>query len=210
MILKPPQQKRSRETLDRILDATERLLQDKEFESISIAEIVLAAEASTGAFYARFPTKEALLPALYERLTEQVRANRQIASDPDIWGERTLEHRVHMIGERIVREMRAARHVMRPLALYARRSPEAISPEDRKVRGDIHRLAAAALLECRDEIGHPDPALAADFVIYAMSAVARDKILFGDAPHASSVSIDDDTLARELIQMSLAYLRNPK
>src|SRR5947209_5706863 len=95
--IREPKQARSRQTFDRLLDATEALLREKEFAAITIAEIVQRAGASTGAFYARFPAKEALLPALYDRLTQKVRENRQIARDPRTWGERSLAARVTMI-----------------------------------------------------------------------------------------------------------------
>ena len=65
MPIHAPLQDRSRRTFEAILDATETLLARRPFEEISIAEIVLKAGSSTGSFYARFPAKDALLPALY-------------------------------------------------------------------------------------------------------------------------------------------------
>jgi AcrR family transcriptional regulator len=53
--------------MERILAATESLIAEMPFESISVAAIVRRARTSVGAFYARFPKKEALLPALYSR-----------------------------------------------------------------------------------------------------------------------------------------------
>ena len=62
-----PVQDRSRRTLAALLDATESLLEERRFEQISVAEIILKAGVSTGSFYARFSGKDALLPALYAR-----------------------------------------------------------------------------------------------------------------------------------------------
>jgi hypothetical protein len=95
---------------------------------------------------------------------------------------------------------------MRPLALYARQNPHALSPEDRSIRSEKHRAVCAFLLECRDEITHPDPERAVDLIAYFVAAIGRDKILFGDAPHASSVQIEDAALEEELIRMTFAYL----
>jgi AcrR family transcriptional regulator len=204
--LRAPTQQRSRNSLDRMLSATEELLKEKEFDEITITEIVARSGTSTGAFYARFGSKEALLPALYDRLTEQVRANTEMARDDSLWGERSLVHRIRFVAARIVGDMRAGRHILRPLGLYTRRNPKQVSAADRQARGGLHRVACNGLLECREEIRHPDPEAAVDFILYAMLAIGRDKILFGDAPHASTVQIDDTRLEREMAAMALAYL----
>lgn len=68
-----PRQARSQRTLDALLDAAETLLAERPFHDIAITEIIGRAGSSAGAFYARFPDKEALLHALHERLA--VRGN---------------------------------------------------------------------------------------------------------------------------------------
>jgi AcrR family transcriptional regulator len=205
--LRPARQARSRQTLDRILAATRELLQEKEWEEITVMEIVQRANSSCGAFYARFPAKEALLPALYDAYSDELRTEATVWSDPAAWGERSLAVRVARMVRFVIRDFRATRPILRPLALYARQSPRAISPEARQIRSEKHRAARDFLLECRDEITHPDPERAADLVAYFIAAIGRDKILFGDAPHASSVEIEDEALEEELIRMALAYLR---
>jgi AcrR family transcriptional regulator len=60
----PPQQNRSRRTLDRLLEASESLLKRKRFEEISVAELAREPRSSVGSFYARFPGKDALLDFL--------------------------------------------------------------------------------------------------------------------------------------------------
>ena len=59
--IRPPQQARSQETLGRILDAAEALVAEKGFDDTPISEIVQRAGSSVGAFYTRFPAKDALL-----------------------------------------------------------------------------------------------------------------------------------------------------
>lgn len=51
-----------------ILDAVTRLLEDKSFTEISVEEIAAAAGISRSSFYFYFPSKDALLHALDERL----------------------------------------------------------------------------------------------------------------------------------------------
>jgi AcrR family transcriptional regulator len=205
-VLRPAKQARSRQTLDRILVATRELLHEKDWEEITVMEIVQRAKSSCGAFYARFPSKEALLPALYDAYSDEIRTEATVWSDPAAWGERSLAVRVSRMVRFVIRDFRATRPILRPLALYARQSPHAIFPEARHIRSEKHRAACAFLLECRDEITHPDPERAADLAAYFIAAIGRDKILFGDAPHASSVQIEDRALEEELIRMTLAYL----
>ena len=51
----------------RILDATEELLTEQLFESLTISAIARRAGVAVGTIYTRFENKEALLPALFER-----------------------------------------------------------------------------------------------------------------------------------------------
>ena len=67
-----PLQERSRETADRFAAAAEDLLRDRSFEEISIQDIVRRAGRPTGSFYARFASKEALLPFIYLRYHEDL------------------------------------------------------------------------------------------------------------------------------------------
>ena len=66
----PPRQARARATVERIFEATVRLLADRPFEAISVADIVSEAHTSVGAFYKRFSSKDALLPVLRESLQQ--------------------------------------------------------------------------------------------------------------------------------------------
>jgi AcrR family transcriptional regulator len=70
--VRPPQQDRSRDTYVRILDATECLLEDREFDAVRIEQVLSEARVSAGSFYSRFEGKEALLQALLSRYTEGV------------------------------------------------------------------------------------------------------------------------------------------
>jgi AcrR family transcriptional regulator len=57
-------QKRSQKTYDALIETTFKLLQLREFDEISIAELAQKAGYSVGAFYARFRSKDELFDAL--------------------------------------------------------------------------------------------------------------------------------------------------
>jgi len=208
LAVNPPKQGRSQRTLDRILAATRELLFEKDFSEISVAEIVRRSESSLGAFYARFASKEALLPALYEAYSKGLENEETVWSEPATWGEADLRQRVEKFVRFVVQDYRATRPFMRPLALYARQHPNDISAESRRLSAEKHKASCAFLLDCRAQIGHPDPEAAAEFIAYIVPAIGRDRVLFGDAPHASSVQIEDERLAEELIRMCFVYLQH--
>lgn len=71
-------QRRSQKTYDALIATTFKLLQQREFEAISIAELAQKAGYSVGAFYARFRSKDELFDALLaqhieDRLTARTR-----------------------------------------------------------------------------------------------------------------------------------------
>jgi AcrR family transcriptional regulator len=67
----PAKQARSRRTRDQLLAAGYRLVEARDFEAVSIADIARAAGCSVGAFYFRFADKDAFFSAMIaHRLTE--------------------------------------------------------------------------------------------------------------------------------------------
>jgi AcrR family transcriptional regulator len=72
-------QKRSQKTYDALIETTFKLLQQREFDEISIAELAQKAGYSVGAFYARFRSKDELFDALLARhLVDRVTARTRI------------------------------------------------------------------------------------------------------------------------------------
>ena len=82
---KPPQQSRSQETLDRILDAAEQVLTEKAFGEATLAEIMERAGVTVGAFYRRYPDKNALLRHLDERFFGEMLVVSGDLLDPARW-----------------------------------------------------------------------------------------------------------------------------
>src|SRR5262245_60616044 len=69
-------QKRGQVTYDALIDTAFALLERKEFDEISIAELAQTAGYSVGAFYARFRSKDELFGALLARHLEDRRRTR--------------------------------------------------------------------------------------------------------------------------------------
>ena len=69
---RPPRQLRSRESLERILDAAESLIRERGFDSMTIAEVVQRSGSSVGSLYGRFDNKLGLLRAVQLRYHARV------------------------------------------------------------------------------------------------------------------------------------------
>ncbi len=207
--VRPPRQERSRRTLLRILDAMEVLLEEKLFEDITIADVVRAAATSVGAFYTRFPQKESLLPALYERYDKTLTEQMEEVLAPELWVGLSLVERAERLVGRTVRSYRQRRGLMRAVTAFARQRPKEISPAIRSARTRLHRGVVEVLLEKRGEIEHPDPERAVEMGLFFVISACREKILFGNAPHAESVVSGDEALVQEMTRALVLYLGVP-
>src|SRR5687767_12609116 len=71
---KPPQQRRSRKTLTRIVEAGLAILRERGPDGLTVQEVVARARTSVGSFYQRFAGKEELLRHLEETLAAEAAA----------------------------------------------------------------------------------------------------------------------------------------
>ena len=70
--VRPPKQRRSRESYERVLDAAHTLLEENGFDGFTIQEVAARSGVSVGAIYERFGNKESLLRSVHARLMESM------------------------------------------------------------------------------------------------------------------------------------------
>ena len=207
--MQPAKQDRSRDTHDRILRATEKLLRKEQFEAISVRRIIEEARTSIGSFYARFRDKNALLPVLYaeyevqlqERLARLQNSTANARSLEAVAGY-IVEHFVDMYGE--------IPSLSRALYEYATRSPRAT--ESRMLaerRYKQYTFLLDALMSFRPEITPADPPRAVELAVYFMVVACRNRLFYPLAPQTRMVKISKQELKRELVRQLTGYLRNP-
>lgn len=202
-----PRQARSRETLDRILDAAERLVAEKGFDDSSVQEIVRRAGSSVGAFYSRFRDKDGLLYALYDRYLNEARATADDALDPERWRGVSLEPLVASVVRFLVEIYREREGLVRAFVLRNKIDPEFRLREDRLSHYVSEKLWGL-VSERADEIAHPDPARASAFGLMLTLSTIESTVLFGET-RAAAYSITDEDLSTELARVYLAYLGLP-
>jgi AcrR family transcriptional regulator len=200
---KPPQQVRSQETLDRILDAAEQVLAEKSFGEATLAEIMERAGVTVGAFYRRYPDKNALLRHLDERFFDEMRARADAALDPARWHGATAKAIIDDFASQAVQVYTARRGLLRSLFLRARTDTVLQESALGVNRHFVARLREV-LLARRDELKHSDPERAIELGFMMFIGSLRELIVFGEtwpAPPASNPA-----LAVEVARMYCGYL----
>jgi AcrR family transcriptional regulator len=203
---RPPRQERSRQSLERLLDAAEAQVREGGFESLTVAEVVRRAGSSVGALYGRFPDKLALLQAVQDRLHERIEPGflEEIEREPE------LDESLGQAVERLLGLL--ARHLLSEPKLFNVFMMQAVF--DSVLREGGERLNSrrrdaitAALLVHRAEIGHPEPELAVQVAFSMCMAVMRGRLIYGEAAELQG-RFDDEVLVRELTVALAAYLRD--
>jgi AcrR family transcriptional regulator len=202
---KSPRQKRSRESLERLLESAEQQIRDNGFESVTVSGVVNNIGLSVGAFYARFPDKTALLHAVQDRfhgkLEPKIRQEMLDEAAPRTTLAETVEAAVDVLIRNVVGERELSRAFMTLSVTdpILRAGGERVNRERREAFTDIVMPHAA-------EIGHDDPRLAVDIAYSMYAAVIRGRMVFG-SEHELYYGIDSQTLYRELKQAIVLYLK---
>lgn len=202
--VRAPQQARSQETLDRILDAAEALVTEKGFEEATVAEVARRAESSVGAFYARFCDKTGLLYALHDRYFEQAVATADHALDPARWAGATIPEILRAVVRFLVEIYRERQGLIRAFVVRNQSDVEFRARQDRLSHSVATRLSALLLARAA-EITHPNAARAATFGLAMTVSTIESVVLFGEL-RSSDLALSDDELAAELTRAFLAYL----
>jgi AcrR family transcriptional regulator len=203
---RPPQQTRSQETLDRILDAAESVLEEKSFTEATLAEIMERAGVTVGAFYRRFPDKDALLHLLDERFFDELRERGEELLDPTHWRGASASEIIGEFARTAVEVYAAKRGVARSVFLRARVDP-VIQASGRQVNAHYIERLRCLLLEPgrRSEITHPNPerAIALGFMMFF--GALRETTVFGEVWPEHRALVGDD-LGSEMARLYLSYL----
>jgi AcrR family transcriptional regulator len=202
--VRPPRQARSQRTLDRILDAAEALVHEKGFDDTPVSEIVQRAGSSVGAFYSRFPDKDALLHALFDRFYEQAIATADDALAPARWRGAPLDEIVAAVVRFLVEIYREQTGLIRAFVIRHRIDPDYQVRRERLSQHVSARLSALLLVR-RGEIWHPDPERAAAFGLALVFSMLDNTMLFGEM-RSGAFALSDDELSAELARAYLAYL----
>ena len=200
----PTKQARSRLTLHRLLSAAEALLEHGGLEAATVPAIAQTAGVSVGVLYRRFPDKDALLRAVYERFFsvygEQNRSRLQSAA--------LLNLPLPKIARGIIVGMteghRQRRGLLRALIRYARTHRDTDFREAaQKMNRDTIRAITFLLLPHRDQMTHPNPEKAIELGLLAVAATLQNILLEEETLHGVE---EPEHLEEEMVRLFFGYL----
>jgi AcrR family transcriptional regulator len=198
------QQSRSQKTQESLLDAAAVLFSEKGVDATSVADVAARAGCSVGAVYHHFRDKKTLLYAVFDRMSEEFRATTREALDPARWEGASIAEILRSYLEFSL-EVGRDRPAFKRAALEASRNDPALRQHLAELHTELDRGVTALLLARRDEIGHPDPALATGFVLDQFGSMLRtrlDEILMP----TQLANRSDDAFVREALRSACAYL----
>ncbi len=199
-----PKQARSEQTLTRILDAAEGLIEEKGLADASIPEIVRRAGSSVGGFYARFRDKNELLRALEERFFGQLRIRVEELARPERWTEIGVPEIARALVRELVDTFRQEQALISAFVARATRDPEFIE-DGLRFRRQVSEQVCALMLTRRDQLHHPDPELAVDLAVQLAFGLVQQVVIFGEI-RAGGRRLSDDELVEELTKNVLSYV----
>lgn len=192
----PPQQARSRRTLERIVRAALEILEEDGPDGLTVQAVVARAQSSVGSFYARFGGKDDLLEYLEGRVWDEARTRWEEALSTRAWSDLPLAN----VAEGAVRLMTDAHHSRATYLKALDRLGAGSGDGYGAFRRHVLRGLAQLLLERRVEITHPNPEVAVRLALAALSgAVEAGDPSTGDA-------FERELLIREGQALLLAYL----
>lgn len=202
-----PKQERSSQTQAAILKAARELIVEGGIESLTVSGVAARVGLTTGAFYARFRNKEALVQALYEETLVENRAaiddfRTEIASSTAPLGE--------IVATSVPMAMQLIRDHSALFRLFGADPRSSRADRDRGIQilEDVIAPVQELLRDRSQELSHPDPPLAAAMWIVMMQGIVDWALLLRESP-TPLVPTRDDALATEIIRASLGYLGLP-
>ena len=207
-LIRPPLQRRSQESLERVLQAGAELLLEVGYEGFTLQEVSKRSGVSIGSIYARAPSKEALILAIYDREMAKVsEANERLRETAQLDGLKGRELIIALV-ELMARSTLEHADILR-VFMYRALADEEIWRRGSDRSTQLSRAFEEALLDHRDELNHPDPELAIDVAFRFVYNTLVRRVTHGNT-FESQRPLSDEDLIRELGEAAADYLLAPE
>jgi AcrR family transcriptional regulator len=198
-----PRQDRSRRTEQALLDAALTLFRARGVDAVTVGDIAAAAGVAPATIYRRFTDKAGLQREVFRAFVQGTTAMVDaIPTDQQAAGLVALMARVAAI---VLAFMRANQRYLQ--------SAYALALADDEYADGIRALRASVLQNLRrnvrqylDDINHPEPELAIEFVLQQALAMLSARM---DAGHLEVSAIEERVFFRELLRSLLGYMQVP-
>lgn len=174
----PAVQERGRKAVERLLGAAESLLESGGIEAATVPAIAARAGMSVGNVYKRFPDKDSLLRAVYERFFAEAVAANEFALDPAKWKDIPTTEVLSTLVTGMIEGYRSRRALVRALLLYAQTHGDAeFRAHAEEMRLQTLGLFERLLRDRRTDIGHPHPERAIRFVVMLLAHALENAVM---------------------------------
>lgn len=206
--VREPKQKRSQQTLDRLLDGIESIFDDGGgLEAVSVAEVARRAGLSVGAFYARFESREAALYAMHERFCTEAKETADTALTPARWKDLPMGQVVAAVVGFLAAEYTARPGLRRAIVLL-NATDDTVRARSKEVSGYVAARIHGLLADHAQEIRHYDLMLAADVIHRLLFSMLDQWAIFRDGS-STGRPIEGHVWATELTRLICGYLEVP-
>jgi AcrR family transcriptional regulator len=173
-----PRQKRSRESLERLLETTEEQIRLNGVEALTISGVVNSVGLSVGAFYARFPDKTALLHAVQDRFHNRLEPAIREQLTAEAGSCDTLAEAVEAAVEVLIRNVVGERELSRGFMSLSV-ADRCCAHEESWSTGRGAKPSPKCSSSIKKRSGIPDPELAINVAYGMYAAVVRGRLMFG-------------------------------
>jgi AcrR family transcriptional regulator len=197
----PAHQDRSRAKQDALITSGIRMLSERDYNSLSIAELTAANGVSVGAFYARFSGKDAFFNALQQQVFADVAARARDRYAPDAWAVADARAVLDDFIAFFLGLVRRHRGVIFAAMQHEAAHPAAWTP----VRKSGAAIAAPFASVIAPKLGHIPAAQRAGrigFAVQVLYGTLINAVLHDPGP----IKLADARLQREMQQVLASYL----
>jgi len=202
--VRPPRQRRSRETLGRVLDAGVAVLEGGGYDSFTIASVCERAQVAPTVLYARTTSKDALFLAVYEHGIARMRAEQAVFADEARWAGLAPAELVRAAVAEMVSISLRHGAFLRAVVLVSAAHAE-VRRRGAHYSQELGEGFARVVLRARDAIRHDDPELAVRAWFGTAFASSIIRIAYGPG-FATPAPVDDDGFVADLGEMAVRYL----
>lgn len=205
-----PKQKRSAESLEKVIAAAESILRSQSADDLTVARVVEVSGVSVGSIYARFSDKEGVFHELVSRFMRHTLGEFE-KRQGDRWRELHLGDAIDEIVQANAEIYHTHRGVLRALIMRTKLSSDkriqnALAEYNNKVCSELHNLLSVHI----NQIEHSNPQEAMSVFIEAITAMLRDSVILANCQRLDqrAVARVQDLMKRFL--MPSKYVRAKK
>ena len=199
-------QQRSRKTRDKLLNALEELLKEKDFAEIGVGEIAQKAGVSPATIYRRFDKKEGFIPVLFDLYLD--RLNDWITS-PDAQMNlegADLRSAMYQISKVAWAQLQQQTHILRAIYLHGRNHLDLMGAQGDHFEAAMLGATKAIVEHYAHEITHKNLGTAARMLAYYFNTILLERGLFRKQSGSWTDDIADEDFIQEIANFAYSYL----